>query len=530
MKITLTSQRLAALAAAAWALSPINAHAGHVYGGIIDTNGTSGLQAGDALAFIDTLTSSPAYGSAITGSSLGVQIMPLVTGGGAQNGLYLTSNISFTALSDGRAFSSTSPSYAYFAASPFAAQPGSLIQLEIQNVTGPDGGTFSFWDNEVSTTSPVTSYQVNTGLTLGTGIWNLTDLALTVGDGVTPSPTGVNNPPTDPYGHIHGRSFTVDMPGEYTVRYILHDASGIQADSAPFVVSYSAVPEPGTIALLAGAGVASLLLFRRRKAGVKKIVLSAIVALNTGLAQAHEHYAAGYLDMNGDNIADAGDKLQLVTAPPDGMVFHMLLQPAGQRYAGYYVIEDELPRTLYPNDPFTFIALSDGQTELDGPQHAATGSDIWMEITSVTGPDGGSLGFWNIDPDSGIAWSYTHTTPTVSFFTNEPTGGYKFEISEPLTNPVAPTEDPFGHIHERAFTADMSGTYTVGFMLYDLGTNGPDGGPIEQPSQTYYFTFVAVPEPGTLALLATALGAGGILWWRRRRIPAPLGARSAKPR
>ena len=249
---------------------------------------------------------------------------------------------------------------------------------------------------------------------------------------------------------------------------------------------------------------------------MKKIILFLIVTLTARLAQAHEHYAAGYLDMNGNNIADAGDKLQLVNTPPADMVFHMFLEPTTKRYAGYYALDDQ-PRTLFPNDYFAFIALSDGQTELDGPQHAATGSDIWMELTSVTGPDGGSFGFWAGDelyPD--LPRSYTDTTPSVSFLANQPTGGFKFQLSEPLTDPVAPTEDPFGHIHDRGFTVDLPGTYTVGFTLYDLSTNGPGGGPIEQPSQTYYFTFVAVPEPGTLALLATALGAGGILWWRRR--------------
>jgi hypothetical protein len=212
-------------------------------------------------------------------------------------------------------------------------------------------------------------------------------------------------------------------------------------------------------------------------------------ALSTGSALAHEHYAAGYLDTNGNHIADAGDKLQLVTGPPSGMVFHMLMEPAGRRYAGYYALDEQV-RTDFPNDYFAFIVLSDGQTEPDGPQHAATGSDVWMEITSVTGPEGGHFGFWNIDSNY-IGWSYTHTTPTISFLANQPTGGYKFELSEPLTNPVAPTEDPFGHIHDRGFTADLPGTYTVGFTLYDMSTNGPGGGPIEQPSETYYFTFVA---------------------------------------
>jgi hypothetical protein len=247
-----------ACAIAAVTFSPLAAHAGHVYGGIIDTNGTPGLQSGDALAFIDTVTSSPTYGSAITGESLGVQLMPLVTSG-SQSGLYLTTNISFTALSDGLNWTGA----AYRAASPFAAVSGAQIQLQIQSVTGPDGATFSFWDEAASLADPVTSYQIGVGLTAGTGFWNLTDLTLTVGDGTTANPTGINNPPVDPYGHIHGRSFTVDTPGSYTVRYILHDASGVQADSAPFTVSYSAVPEPSPLTLLLGAGLAVAFLRKR---------------------------------------------------------------------------------------------------------------------------------------------------------------------------------------------------------------------------------------------------------------------------
>ena len=70
----------------------------------------------------------------------------------------------------------------------------------------------------------------------------------------------------DPYGHIHGRSMTVDQPGAYTVSYVLHDLNGLQQDSAPFVVSYNAVvPEPGVSALLATAGGLFFVAYRRRR-------------------------------------------------------------------------------------------------------------------------------------------------------------------------------------------------------------------------------------------------------------------------
>ena len=259
MKLRFNTSAFAALIAAALATSISTARAGHVYAGIIDTNGTAGLQAGDALSFINRTTD-----AVVTGASQGIQSMNLVTVGD-QTGLYTTSNITFTALSNGGNGTVWDNGVAV-ATNAFAALTGSYIELQLSSITGPTGAAFSFWDSGATVPSGT--------FTIGTG-WTGVDSFLLTNDGISyPGQTStvgatvgtaVTNgiPPLDPFGHIHGRSFTVDTPGNYTVSYILHDLQGIQADSSPFVVAY-ATPEPGRAMLLAAGG--ACLLFRRRRA------------------------------------------------------------------------------------------------------------------------------------------------------------------------------------------------------------------------------------------------------------------------
>lgn len=243
---------------------------------------------------------------------------------------------------------------------------------------------------------------------------------------------------------------------------------------------------------------------------------------------AHEHLAVG---------ADANGRLQLfsgsgapITNPAIATVYHLCPRPAPQTFGGFYSLSDEDPRVLYPNDSFAFIAYSDGTVEPDGPNHAATGTNIWCEVTSVTGPPGGHFGFWDDSQE------YYYFTPTITFAANAPTGGWKFSVGEPVPQPDAPsgalTEpangyyymvpgsvttlkvdpgmDPFGHIHNRGFTADKPGDYYVGFTFHDLGGNGPGGGPLNAASPTYYFHFQAGPD---FTPRQTLSGNGVVLTW-----------------
>lgn len=256
----------------------------------------------------------------------------------------------------------------------------------------------------------------------------------------------------------------------------------------------------------------------------------ALLAVVGGAASlpAHEHLAVG-ADGNGRLLLYNGAG-QPIVAPNLPAIYHLCPRPAPQTFGGYYSISDEDPRELYPNDSFAFIAYSDGQVEADGPHHAATGANIWCEVTSVTGPAGGHVGFWDNSQE------YYSLTPNIAFAANAPTGGWKFAVGEPVPQPDAPSGalaesangyyyivpasvttlkvdagmDPFGHIHSRGFTADMPGDYYVGFTFRDLGGNGPGGGPLNASSPTYVFHFRAGPD---FTPVQTFSGLDAVLAW-----------------
>jgi hypothetical protein len=95
-----------------------------------------------------------------------------------------------------------------------SAALGSWIHAQITSVEGPTGGVFSFWDAGAT----VPTFNILSGTT-STNTWTVS----------------ANNgaPGTNPYGHIHGRRFTANKPGIYTVAFKALDRSTNGAGGGP---------------------------------------------------------------------------------------------------------------------------------------------------------------------------------------------------------------------------------------------------------------------------------------------------------
>lgn len=246
---------------------------------------------------------------------------------------------------------------------------------------------------------------------------------------------------------------------------------------------------------------------------IKPILHCTMLLLGASLASAHDHFAAGVDDLNSNGQPDPGEPLKLHGPAFSNKVFHLLPRPAGQRPAikcgGHYAL-DEGARTLFPNDGFSFTALSDGQVEAEEENHAHTGAWIWMEILSVDGPAGAAFGFWE------AGRSTVADTPTRSFITGAPTGAFRFILSGGIDSA---DEDPQGHIHGRAWTADKPGIYQITMRLVDRSTSGPGGGPWHAPGAPFVFRFEAGPD--FQPSLSRSSGTSTLTWPSRMGIWEP---------
>ena len=166
-------------------LASLSAQTISVTAGAVSTN------AGSKLAFLNAAQLSIASG----------YVQPLVYGTftnriPATNAFYYTTNLIFQALSR---TNSLTP-----------AATGSHIVCEVESVTGPLGGVFSFW--EQGAFGPTYSYPVY-AITAGKR-FDVSDMSL-----------GAGLPGGDPFGSIPGRRFAVNKQGEYRVTFRLYDTS-----------------------------------------------------------------------------------------------------------------------------------------------------------------------------------------------------------------------------------------------------------------------------------------------------------------
>lgn len=100
--------------------------------------------------------------------------------------------------------------------------PGADPSIELISINGPAGATFAFW--EVGATSP--TWTVHTG-------W-------------TNAPGDTRSFPVILFGdsHVHGRAFTMDLPGEYTAVFQAVDQANNFTPSANKPVTFSALLPP----------------------------------------------------------------------------------------------------------------------------------------------------------------------------------------------------------------------------------------------------------------------------------------------
>ncbi|MBL9128397.1 MAG: hypothetical protein JNL97_12155 [Verrucomicrobiales bacterium] len=88
---------------------------------------------------------------------------------------------------------------------------GAQLEVVVEELEGPSGGRFGFWESVEDEEGPSATFEVPSGLRGGTNRFLLSQ---------TGGAEGV-----DPYGHVHGRVFTATEPGLYAVGLRLREVS-----------------------------------------------------------------------------------------------------------------------------------------------------------------------------------------------------------------------------------------------------------------------------------------------------------------
>lgn len=147
----------------------------------------------------------------VYGTNAGYVVYLTYTNGGPFSNQYQGAGLTFTALAS--TSDNGGPAFGH-------AAEGAYLELQFVSVSGPLNGAFSVWSQDEG--NPAISYPL---FTIPVGTTNGTNrFALSESDG---------SPGSDPYGHIHGRTFTASTPGLYTLGCKILDSSANGVDGGP---------------------------------------------------------------------------------------------------------------------------------------------------------------------------------------------------------------------------------------------------------------------------------------------------------
>ena len=213
------------------------------------------------------------------------------------------------------------------------------------------------------------------------------------------------------------------------------------------------------------------------------VALAALSIMSVVPSLEAAHVAAGVAPTELGNVLAFYNQIETETFPEFhfttmGGLLTMSLMTTGPRAGQYQVAAD------------VYYALALG-TPNGSP--APSGAFIDLFVTSVIGPEGGALNFF----ESGAQ------TPTFTVGVGDAPDSLDFYNLSVAAN--AP--DPFGHIHGRQWSFTQPGDYTVTFVLKDRSGQVGDSAP-------YTVSYSSVPEPGVATAL---LGGIAVLAFRRNR-------------
>jgi hypothetical protein len=119
----------------------------------------------------------------------------------------------------GLSFTALASSLDYGGPAPGHAAPGAHLVLQVESLAGPANASFGFWEGADEEDGPRLMFETPTGTLAGTNRFALSETA--------------GNPGDDPYGHIHGRVFTLSRPGLFTIGLRIFDTSSNGPDGGP---------------------------------------------------------------------------------------------------------------------------------------------------------------------------------------------------------------------------------------------------------------------------------------------------------